>query len=183
MTQNMRGLPEVARDSGVVDDRYTYDPNGNVASIIDQLPRATASRTLDYDALDRLTTAKAPGLWGEAAYSYDVLDNIRSSTVGNRISSYDYKAKNLLDTINSTASGFSYAFLYDARGNVTRRGTQDYVFDLGNRMSRATGLETYVYDGFGRRVQTSAANGGGEGQFPHYDTGSAISPFIDLFRA
>ena len=37
---------------------------------------------LAYDALDRLTTAN--GLWGAGRFTYDVLDNIRTSVIGAR---------------------------------------------------------------------------------------------------
>jgi RHS repeat-associated protein len=45
------------------------------------------------------------------------------------------------------------------RGNITQRGTQAYVFDVGNRMSSATGKATYSYDGHGRRVKVVESNG------------------------
>lgn len=45
------------------------------------------------------------------------------------------------------------------RGNVTSRGTQTFVFDQGNRLISAPNRDTYLYDGFGHRVQTSAVDG------------------------
>lgn len=158
MTQNARRLPERSTDSGALQDRFGYDGNGNVTVIADEFQN-TSTRSLGYDALDRLETASAPGMWGAASYGYDVLDNIRTSTVGNRTSSYQYGPRNLLDKLNSTAPGFGFAFAYDARGNVSQRGTQAFVFDLGNRLKSAPNRDTYVYDGFGRRVQTTAIDG------------------------
>jgi hypothetical protein len=158
MTQNARKLPALSSDAGVLQDRYAYDQNGNVAAITDELQNIS-TRTLGYDALDRLETANAPGMWGTASYSYDVLDNIRTSTVGNRTSSYQYGPRNLLDRLNSTSPSFGFAYSYDARGNVIQRGNQAFVFDLGNRLKSAPNRDTYVYDGFGRRVQTTAVDG------------------------
>lgn len=158
MTQNQRGLPQLAQDGGVIQDVYAYDANGNVASITDQLGNGS-SRAMAYDGLDRLTVANAPGIWGNASYSYDVLDNLRSSTIGSRVSTYNYGARNLLDSLQSTAAGFSYNYGYDNRGNVTARGNQAFAFDLGNRLASAANLDTYVYDGFGRRVKTTAVDG------------------------
>ena len=151
LTQNLRKLPEVAADAAIMQDHYRYDPNGNVLSITDEFENI-GTRTLSYDALDRLETANAPGLWGAASYSYDVLDNIRTS-------SYHYSPRNLVDTLSSTSPSFGFTFLYDARGNVSQRGNQSFVFDLGNRLMSAPNRDTYVYDGFGHRVQTTAVDG------------------------
>ncbi|WP_426116091.1 RHS repeat domain-containing protein [Massilia sp. PWRC2] len=158
MTQNLRGLPALAQDTGVIQDAYAYDQNGNVTGITDQIGAGT-SRSMSYDGLDRLYTANAPGMWGNASYGYDVLDNLRTSTIGSRVSTYNYGARNLLDTLQSTAGGFSFSYGYDNRGNVTSRGGQSFGFDLGNRLATATNLDTYVYDGFGRRVKTTAIDG------------------------
>ena len=38
LTQNTRGLPEVSTDAGQIQDGYSYDANGNVTAISDQLP-------------------------------------------------------------------------------------------------------------------------------------------------
>jgi hypothetical protein len=163
MSQNARGLPQVAQDAGVMSDVYGYDENANVIKIADQinagLNGANTSRVMGYDGLDRLKDANAPGIWGNANYNYDVLDNIRTSTVGGRASTYHYGARNLLDDLQSTASGFNYAYGYDNRGNVTSRGGQGFGFDLGNRLTTAANLDSYVYDGFGRRIKTAAVDG------------------------
>ena len=158
MAPNLRNLPELARDNGIVQDHYAYDENGNVRRIVDELENV-GSRALEYDALNRLHIANAPGLWGNAIYDYDVLDNIQASTIGNRISNYRYNAKNQLETLSSTSPSFGFGYRYDARGNVTKRGNQAYVFDQGNRLTSADGLAGYLYDGFGHRVQTTATDG------------------------
>lgn len=158
MTQNARKLPERSTDSGVMQDRYSYDQNANVLAIADEF-QGIGTRAMGYDALDRLETANAPGMWGAARYTYDVLDNIRTSTVGNRTSSYQYGPRNLLDNLSSTSPSFGFNYSHDARGNVIQRGNQAFDFDLGNRLKSAPNRDTYVYDGFGRRVQTTAVDG------------------------
>ena len=90
LSLNTRGLPLVNRDAGVMQDQYSYDANGNVAAITDQQEGVT-SRALGYDGLDRLTAANAPSLWGSGSYSYDALDNLRSSTLGGRSTVYTYE--------------------------------------------------------------------------------------------
>jgi hypothetical protein len=166
MTQNTRGLPRLTQDGGVIQDQYHYDQNGNVTMIDDQInagPDGTnTSRAMEYDGLDRLRIAKASGIWGDASYAYDALDNIRTSTIGGRVSTYNYNVnntRNLLDSLQSTADGFTFNYTYDNRGNATSRGTQTFGFDLGNRLTTAANFDTYVYDGFGRRVKTSALDG------------------------
>jgi RHS repeat-associated protein len=156
LTQNLRGLPSVNRDTGVVQDQYSYDPNGNITAITDQLG-GVASRSMGYDGLDRLTAANSPGVWGSASYAYDALDNLRVSNVGGRSSTHNYDARNRLESINTNGAYTGYA--YDPQGNVTGRGTQGFYFDQGNRLQLAPGIATYTYDGLGMRSIAAGANG------------------------
>jgi RHS repeat-associated protein len=156
-TQNTRGLPLRSADAGVMADLYSYDYNGNVTAITDQ-QEGISSRGMGYDGLDRLTVANAPNVWGSGSYSYDALDNIRSSVVGGRNSIHIYNpSTNRLDTINTNGVFAGYA--YDNQGNITGRGTQGYYFDQGNRMQLANGIANYTYDGWGRR--TTIVDGSG----------------------
>ena len=156
-TQNVRGLPLQNRDAGVMQDLYGFDANANVASITDQ-QQGTNTRTMGYDALDRLTSVSAPALWGTATYTYDGVDNLRTSTVGARVSTHNYDTTtNRLSTIATNGAYTAYA--YDAQGNVTARGTQGFHFDQGNRMTLALGKGTYTYDGLGRRTSITGADG------------------------
>lgn len=159
-SQNVRGLPLVNSDSGVLQDQYAYDANGNIASISDQ-QEGISSRAMGYDGLDRLTVANSPNVWGSGSYSYDPIDNIRTSVVGSRSSVHSY-LNNRLDTI--TTNGTVTAYAYDSQGNITARGSQGYYFDQGNRMQLANGKASYTYDGLGRRVTVSAADGSSQVQ-------------------
>ena len=155
LTQNTRKLPQRSWDAvgamPVMDLEYAYDENANVTSITDWAQSHLEDRTLGYDALNRLTTASAPNLWGAAGFSYDPLDNLRSSAVGVRQYSYTINpATNRLDTLSGTGPTIAYG--YDARGNVTQRGTQAFVFDRANHLSAATDKESYRYDGLGHRA-------------------------------
>lgn len=142
---NTRGLPTTWKDSGVINDLHSYDANGNVLSIRDQL--GTDHRSMGYDGLDRLTTAN--GVWGLGSYAYDPLDNIRSSVVGALSLTHSFNATT--NRLSGLSGSQSVAFGYDANGNVSARGSQGFVFDIGNRMRSATGKATYEYDGHGRR--------------------------------
>lgn len=164
MQQNARGLPQRSTDnSGVLNDVYTYDANANVASITDEQMGVT-TRTMGYDALDRLETVSSPGLWGMATYGYDSLDNMTSTTITAggtaRTSTHVYNpTTNLLSNISSNVPGYTQSYGYDTRGNITSRGSQGFKFDLANRMYEATFKGTYKYDGFGRRISIVGTDG------------------------
>lgn len=98
---NLRGLPAQRTDSLgttiIQDERLAYDGNGNVRCIRDNTSGNGGHRDMQYDALDRLTNTFAPNQWWvNASNSYTVLDNINSSTVGNRQNNYSYDSKNRL---------------------------------------------------------------------------------------
>jgi RHS repeat-associated protein len=156
LTQNTRGLPLVNSDAGILRDEYSYDANGSVSAIVD-LQQQISSRSMGYDGLDRLKVANAPAIWGSAIYTYDPLDNLRTSVVGARASVHDYDANNRLSTINT--NGAVTGYVYDTQGNIVGRGTKGYYFDQGNRMQLANGAASYVYDGLGRRVMSTGVDG------------------------
>jgi RHS repeat-associated protein len=151
--QNVRGLPYAWTDNGVLQDRYLYDQNANVSAIEDW-QQWVNGRSMAYDGLDRLTTANGP--WGAGQYSYDALDNIRSSTVGSRSLSHTYDGSNKLTGVTGSQH---INFGYDANGNITNRGGQTFGFDIGNRMTRADGKANYLYDAEGRRSWATFADG------------------------
>ena len=152
-TQNLRGLPETNQDDGVLKDAYTYDPNGNVTGITDQQENVF-SRSMGYDGLDRMTSASAPGVWSTASYSYDAADNLRTANVGSRSVTLNYTdGTNRLNSV--TVNGSTSPYAYDPNGNIKAKGGQTYSFDLGNRMSASSLGGSYIYDGLGRRIQTT----------------------------
>ncbi|MDZ4116997.1 MAG: RHS repeat-associated core domain-containing protein [Xanthomonadaceae bacterium] len=161
VTQNGRHLPLRVRDVGAQvaqDFNYTYDPNGNVLGIADNEPGNLQSRTLGYDVRDRLTSAS--GVWGNAGYTYDPLDNLRSADQEARQFRYQYDGNNRLTQLTDPAGtplpGLDFA--YDAQGRQVRKGSQTRTFDGANRITAING-ETYAYDGNGRRIATWAADG------------------------
>ena len=157
MTQNDRLLPEHSIDSGVLNDSYDYDLNGNVLAITD-LPSGHGNRTMTYDALDRLTTTTSPMFAGGTSYSYDVLDNLTHVKAPGRDEYYCYHtSKRTLETIqtlgcNVTGGQTKHAFDFDDRGNLSNKDGKHYQFDFGNRLRDAETQERYRYDAYGRRV-------------------------------
>lgn len=163
MTQNVRQLPSQVVSAGVSNYTYNYDNNGNVTNIWDLARGDHFSRWLEYDQLDRLTAAGSGSFGGDAWHrmTYDALDNLKSWKLAGvkDYADYIYDAQNRLTMIRNTAGAAVVAIDYDEQGNLRNKNGQGYVFDFGNRLRSATGKETYRYDGLGRRVQTTAANG------------------------
>ena len=156
LTQNTRQLPARSTDSGgVLDLAWSYDANGNVASITDYTSAGRQTRSMTYDNRDRLLTVASPLYPGGATYAYDALDNLTRVSVAGRDHRYLYDASNRLTSVTDGPGGPSVIGLgYDVRGNVTNRNGQLYQFDQGNRMRTALASQTYRYDAHGRRTRT-----------------------------
>lgn len=97
---------------------------------------------MTYDSLDRLTQVDSSTQWGGASYTYDALDNLTGTYLVSgataRSTTHTYSTvTNRLTNIASGNAAYNLALTYDTRGNVTQRGSQAFVFDRGNRMSRA----------------------------------------------
>jgi len=156
LTQNTRGLPWVNTDAGVMQDVYAYDANGNITGIVDQ-QEGVSTRSMTYDDLDRLASASAPNVWGNATYKYDTVDNLRSAVVGSRSTAIDVNASNQVFNVSTNGAPTSYAF--DPRGNLSNKGAQSFGFDLSNRLSGSSAGGSYAYDGLGRRIKISSSDG------------------------
>lgn len=169
LTLNERGLPDTSLDAMggtiVLQDKYLYDENGNVAAIDDRIAGSTGDRAMTYDDLDRLLTVAANNpQGGYAVFEYDPLDNIRRLDQGARARRHEYAGYNRLTGVTDAAGTPIYSYGYDVRGNQsTRTGTytDTYTFDAANRLTGSTvhsanGVATtssYLYDGLGRRVR------------------------------
>ena len=99
-----------------------------------------------------------PASGGSGTYAYDPLDNLRTSVVGTRNAVHNYNSStNQLTSV--TINGVPYSVGYDSQGNVNSRAGQAYTFDEGNRLTQATGLDSYTYDGLGRRTSSVSTAG------------------------
>lgn len=166
VTLNDRQLPAQVRDAlgttARYDDSFGYDVNGNPTSITDALGQPGGTRTMAYDALDRLTYANIVGS-GVATWTYDVLDNIRthattptSGPAWSRV--YGYDVSNRLTTITQNGAPWGN-YTYDPRGNMIEKTGQTLVFDRASRLTQIPNVASYEYDGHGRRTSQWRADG------------------------
>jgi RHS repeat-associated protein len=135
----------------LIERRYGYDVNGNLASVNDS---HKGLREYRYDPLDRLTSVRgniSEGFW------HDPAGNLMCDARQYDVSQINIKGNRLL------MQGDNH-FEYDAFGNLVRerrgagqRLVSEYAYDVQGRMVRAklpNGLVAeYRYDAFGRRIQ------------------------------
>ncbi len=124
----------------------TYDNNGNIQAIQNQLD-PTKNKSFSYDALDRLGTATASGIWGSLGWTYDGVGN-RLTENGN---AYTYTANT-----NKLANAAGISFGYDNNGNTTTQSSRIYTYNQNQRLIQVVdGAMTanYTYNGNGQRVK------------------------------
>ena len=159
-TLNDRQLPTRLRTllngSAAMDLEYNYDPRGDVTQILDRVD-PSLNRTMTYDDLGRLDTAN--GVWGNGAYTYDVLGNLLQKQMDIRSVEVSYDANNR--AVQSTDNaGSTRQISYDSRGNVTQLGALTFVYDQANQPVSLSGESngTYTYDGNFKRVKVQVDN-------------------------
>jgi RHS repeat-associated protein len=133
----------------IVNLQYTYDNDNNVKVITDNGTGAQG-RSLGYDGLDRLTTAS--GVWGNATYGYDPLDNLRTEAIGAQTVNTAYNAGT--NRIDGVSGSITRSYNYDGQGNLSSNGVNSFMFDVANRLVQTAGVASYRYDGHGRRTMT-----------------------------
>lgn len=162
VSQNARGLPSRVVDSAsAIDDSISYDANGNVTAVSDGTGTGK-SRAMEYDGLNRLRKATSPGFGGNGVieYDYDPLDNMITNRLGGvRDHRYWYDVNNRLTNVIQGDGTTIVGLSYDAQGNLVNRNGQTFSYDHGRRMKSADGLESYRYDGWGRRTLAIAGDG------------------------
>ena len=156
MVQNARQLPQTTQDGGITGFTNLYDANGNTTLIDDLVQGQNFKRYLNYDGLDRLTSAGSAMFGGSTHYinyAYDPIDNLRAVThPGVREHAYGYDTNNRLTNVINTGGATVVGLSYDVQGNLSNKNGQQYDFDYGNRLRAVKDKEYYRYDGLGRRV-------------------------------
>jgi RHS repeat-associated protein len=121
---------------------------------------------LNYDGLNRLTNTTGGTSIGSSAMAYDALGNITSYSNSSNIKpssltyTYNTSTNKLTGVSGNSAAGydFSQSNSYDTRGNVTNNGMRSFSYNLANQMTHSGG-NSYVYDGYNRRVKTQDCKG------------------------
>jgi len=153
---------------------YTYGAggtnNGNVLAITNNLDgvrpnRPNGSAQFTYDALNRITSARTPGVtpdctvlqpsgltrdWGQT-FTIDAWGNLYDIATERCSTTAMHAGPN---TANNRLNGLPGA-QYDAAGNMTNDGTHGVItYDAENRIAIVAGA-SYTYDGDGERVAKS----------------------------
>jgi len=165
--------------------QYTYDTNGNIATITDAIGRVTtlsynvhgkllsvqspsgAVTNMTYDNRQRLVSSSQDGI--TSSFSYDANGNLITTTRadGSQLN-YQYDAANRVTQIRDSL-GNRIQYTLDAKGNITQQDVQDpsgtltqthqREFNLLNQLSKdisALGHATqYAYDANGNLTQTT----------------------------
>ncbi len=147
--------PSWPSTSGSLLSQYTYDKNGNRATMVDPLSQTT---TYAYDALNLLTgVTYSDGQTPSVTYTYDLGGNRLSMVDGTGTTDYTYDEANRPLSVTSPGPKV-VGYRYDLDGNRVKVIYPDstavtYTFDKGSRLgslsdwaSRSTGYE-YNPDG------------------------------------
>lgn len=129
----------------IVDQPYTYDPEGQLATGA-LTPAGTGTQAYHYDPNQRLTATGAVTPAAQLplqAYGYDAADNLTRITVGPVAFDLGHDNANQLTTMANTATGAVATYTHDPRGR--RTATTD---TLGNSA-------TYTWDQAGRLTDTT----------------------------
>jgi RHS repeat-associated protein len=158
---NDRRLTGISNAGASRSYQYTITPENVVTQIAETAaagsPWPARTWTYSYDDGDRLLQGSASG-GPQYTYGYDNTGNILAAQNPAGKMNAGYDAQNQVMALN----GQSYT--YDANGNVTDDGVRSYAWDAENRplsitMKTAGQTTGFTYDGFGRRVGITAADG------------------------
>ena len=140
--------------STTLDDfQYSYDVLGN-RTAIDNGVNSSFSQSLSYDALSQLT-GFTQGTHTQD-FNYDAVGNATAVTTDGTEQDRTANAQNQITSISGATTP-----TYDSNGNMTGNETGlIFVFDAWNHLvkvknSGGTTLETFAYDGLGRRVTSN----------------------------
>lgn len=134
-------------NGGAIDLTYSYDNNGNVKIITDNV-NTSYTREMSYDNVDRLETAS--GIWGAGTISYVAGgSNIKTMNVGGRSINYVYDATK--NRLASTNGGVNKSFSYDLYGNISGDSVNAFIFDDASNLKKVSrsgsDIADFQYDG------------------------------------
>jgi RHS repeat-associated protein len=153
---------------------WSYDS----ANRLLQISQATNVVSFSYDAVNRRTSLTLPNGIVDA-YSYDAASELTETnytlagtSLGNLVYSYDQDGRRIqlggsfartgiplpisttaYNAANELTQWGTANLFYDANGNMTSDGTNSFAWDArSNLVSINSGIDTFQYDPFGRRV-------------------------------
>ena len=154
----LTGLTHAQSGVALSDLVYSYDPDGQLTAIVDNLD-PSKSKEISYDALNRLVQVDegVPADQGGVPipvedYAYDAEGNRTASHLSGVYSS---------NAFNQLLEDDSYRYAYDAKGNrISRTSKADgaverYAYDSQNRLVGYANAELsarYAYDALDRRI-------------------------------
>jgi RHS repeat-associated protein len=157
-------LPKELKDNldtstNIMQLTYDYDNNANISTLTDGVDGAYSLSKFVYDGLDRLTSVTGGAKIGSSSLKYDGLGNItqyisKGSTLNY---TYDYDSTDRLTKVTGVTGKYG-AFNYDDSGNITHNGERGFTFNRANQLKKS-GDNTYLYDGYNRRVMQKDASG------------------------
>ena len=182
--------------SGIQDVDYQYSNNNVIESITNQINK-DASRSFNYDSVNRLTNELNSSKNANNNYSYDLLGNRKSesskgqkhsgwlvlhgdiaitipfvSTSGLKNDALTYSENNNRLTKVAGTSG-TFLRSYDQNGNVINDGQHNYSYNSFNRLSGVSDNIQYQYNALGLRVSKKVNNT--ETQFIYSNTGYLLA--------
>ena len=169
--QQMTDLIVSRTGLNALDFSYNYDANGRVTLVTDHAVSGQ-NRSFSYDGLGRLATASGP--WGAGSYTYDLLNNIRSKTLGPHTVEIEYNADNQIHRARDTRDGNIWRLYgHDARGNVIDNSRLQFTYDRSDQPTAISGAASgsFVYDAHNRRVKQTI---NGETIYTVYSLSGAI---------
>jgi hypothetical protein len=139
-----------------INSTLTYDLVGNLISVGDSADANYNMPLLEYDPMDRLTTANA-NAWGNGAFTYHPTGDIQTQSLGSAVS-LTYTYNSATRRLSSVSGTHAKSFSYDVYGNVSSDGAFTYGFDHAPNLRTVNqGLPSeigYDYDGKNTRVKS-----------------------------
>jgi YD repeat-containing protein len=169
--QLLSNFSYTAGTTAQLSEGLVYDQDANIKTVTDPAG-GLRSKAFNYDGLNRLTSAVAPGLSINESYTYDALNNLRSRVTGGQTLTYNYNPLNQLASITNGANPLD-TFGYDNRGNQITKNGNTLQFDQKDQLTQILGYDSYNYDASGRRILKTPA-GGGALVYSFYDQGGQL---------